>query len=89
MDDPSKIYPIVNHADVNGSASFLCRSKGAGSWYFDSKYHPRSSILKYTNVFNLEKLTSEMAGYYFCYGLYKEKTAKHFLARALMKVYGE
>lgn len=85
------VYPSLNRGNVNGNISFSCQNAGmAASWYFEKrKSSPKYLPIFITNILQLEELEIEHAGFYFCYGLYKKKSGKHFLAKAQLKVYGK
>ena len=91
MNDTTKIFPLLYRADVNDSITFYSRnSQDDVRWYFEShKFSPKFMPISTGKILILKEIELENAGFYFCYGLYKRKHMKHFLAKAELKIYGK
>ena len=70
--------------NIGDTVAFNCKSYGETIWFFRAiKMEPIFT----SNPLILARVSVNDSGYYYCYGLSKNK--KTFLSKALLKVYGK
>ena len=85
VEDNNMVHPTIIEAKVGEVVSFTCTSSYDPIWFFnDTNQLP----LSYNKEIEIKSITFHNTGWYICYGTYK-KDAKHFVASAKLKVYGE
>ena len=84
--DDSRIVFSVANVEVGHEATFICRSWGTTKWLWKSANKTMYSLD--STILSIDPVRTKDAGYYHCFGCYKGCT-KHFIAPALLKVYGE
>jgi len=88
--DDEKVHPRVAKVDVgHEEVTFHCESHGCTQWFFMLEYdHPVNIPISRKNSLTIRNIKTKRAGYYYCYGEYKNSRAT-FLAMAELRVYGK
>lgn len=80
-----RIRPLDLTANVGASGKLHCQSLNHTRWYFQTL----SSIpISQNKLLVFNRLDSDNAGKYFCYGLLYDHS-KHFLTETVLRVYGQ
>lgn len=84
-----KIYPTRQEAYIETYTNFSCESDGEVEWIFSKSDSPKKGVkIGNDQLLIINTVSIKNGGYYFCYG-YDKKIKQHFLARAILKVYGK
>ena len=83
--DDSNIKPSSVKGYIERGASMGCISAGDTRWYHKTT---NSLPISRKNILSWSKIKLTDAGIYYCYGLY-HNNSRHFLSKAILKVYGK